>query len=77
MPSLFACCFGQPPQIQHTIVVQCPEGKAVSYFPDEINVEGTAAVAVKGANVSVNANATAELKGGAMVNVQGALVKLN
>jgi hypothetical protein len=41
VPSLFACCFGQPPQIQHTIVVQCPEGKAVSYFPDEINVEGT------------------------------------
>jgi hypothetical protein len=41
VPSLFACCFGQPPQIQHTIVVTCPEGKAVSYFPDEINVEGT------------------------------------
>jgi hypothetical protein len=40
VPSLFACCFGQPPQIQHTIVVQCPEGKAVSYYPDEINVEG-------------------------------------
>jgi hypothetical protein len=40
VPSLFACCFGQPPQIQHTIVVTCPEGKAVSYFPDEINVEG-------------------------------------
>jgi hypothetical protein len=41
VPSLFACCFGQPPQIQHTIVVTCPDGKAVSYFPDEINVEGT------------------------------------
>jgi len=40
VPSLFACCFGQPPQIQHTIVVKCPEGKAVSYFPDEISVEG-------------------------------------
>ncbi|HZZ45093.1 MAG TPA: DUF3299 domain-containing protein [Tepidisphaeraceae bacterium] len=40
VPSLFACCFGQPPQIQHTIVVQCPTGKAVSYYPDEINVEG-------------------------------------
>lgn len=40
VPSLFACCFGQPPQIQHTIVVQCPEGKAVSYYPDEISVEG-------------------------------------
>lgn len=41
VPSLFACCFGQPPQIQHTIVVNCPQGKSVSYFPDEINVEGT------------------------------------
>ncbi len=43
----------------------------------QINAEGTAAVAVKGANVSINANTTAELKGGAMVNVQGALVKVN
>jgi len=41
VPSLFACCYGQPPQIQHTIVVNCPKGKAVSYFPDEISVEGT------------------------------------
>lgn len=41
VPSLFACCFGQPPQIQHTIVVQCPAGKALSYFPDELTVEGT------------------------------------
>jgi hypothetical protein len=41
VPSLFACCFGQPPTIQHTIVVNCPDGKAVSYYPDEISVEGT------------------------------------
>jgi hypothetical protein len=47
VPSLFACCFGQPPQIQHTIVVQCPEGKAVSYYPDEITVEGTLKVEEK------------------------------
>jgi len=40
VPSLFACCFGQPPQIQHTIVVHCPKGKAVSYYQDEITVEG-------------------------------------
>ena len=40
VPSLFACCFGQPPQIQHTIVVNCPKGKAVSYYGDEIVVEG-------------------------------------
>jgi hypothetical protein len=40
VPSLFACCFGQPPQVQHTVVVNCPKGKAVSYCPDEIVVEG-------------------------------------
>ena len=47
VPSLFACCFGQPPQIQHTIVVNCPKGKAVNYFPDEILVEGTLVVEEK------------------------------
>jgi hypothetical protein len=40
VPSLFACCYGQPPQIQHTIVVNCPKGKAVSYYADQIAVEG-------------------------------------
>jgi hypothetical protein len=44
VPSLFACCFGQPPQIQHTIVVHVPKGKAVSYYPEEIVVEGKLAV---------------------------------
>ncbi len=40
VPSLFNCCYGQPPQVQHTIVVTCPKGKAVNYYPDEIVVEG-------------------------------------
>jgi hypothetical protein len=40
VPSLFSCCLGQPPQIQHTIVCDCPKGKAVGYCPDEITVEG-------------------------------------
>jgi hypothetical protein len=47
VPSLFSCCFGQPPQIQHTIVVNCPKGKAVGYCPDEIVVEGKLNVAEK------------------------------
>ena len=47
VPSLFACCFGQPPQIQHQIVVNTPKGKAVSYFPDEIVCEGTLKVGEK------------------------------
>ena len=40
VPSLFACCFGQPPQLQHTIVCKAPNGKSVSYYPDELVVEG-------------------------------------
>jgi hypothetical protein len=47
VPSLFACCFGQPPQIQHTIIVHCPKGKGVSFYPDEIVVEGTLKVEEK------------------------------
>ena len=47
VPDLFACCFGQPPQIQHTIVANTPKGKAVSYYPDEITVEGNLKVAEK------------------------------
>ena len=45
VPDLFACCFGQPPQLQHTAVVVCPPGKAVSYFADEITVTGELTVA--------------------------------
>jgi hypothetical protein len=41
VPSLLSCCFGQPPQIQHTLVVTCPKDHAMSYFPDELTVEGT------------------------------------
>jgi hypothetical protein len=40
VPSLFNCCVGQGPQIQHTIYVTCPKGKTVNYYPDEITVEG-------------------------------------
>jgi len=47
VPSLFACCFGQPPQIQHTIVVNCPKGKTLSYCPDEIVVQGKLSVQEK------------------------------
>jgi hypothetical protein len=47
VPSLFSCCFGQPPQIQHTVVVNCPKGKAVSYYQDEIIVEGNLKVEEK------------------------------
>lgn len=47
VPSLFACCFGQPPQVQHTMIVKTPKGKAVSYFPEEIVIEGKLTVEEK------------------------------
>jgi hypothetical protein len=40
VPSLLNCCFGQPAQVHHTVVVKAPKGRAVSYYPDEIVVEG-------------------------------------
>lgn len=40
VPSLFACCFGQPPSLQHTVMVSTPTGKAVSYFAEQIDVTG-------------------------------------
>ena len=40
VPSLFACCFGQPPQLQHTILVTCPPNKSVAYYPDQLSVQG-------------------------------------
>ena len=47
VPDLFACCFGQPPQIQHIIVARTPKGQSVAYYPDEIVVEGTLIVEEK------------------------------
>lgn len=47
VPDLFACCFGQPPGLQHTIIVRCPNGMAVSYYPDEIVVLGRLTVQEK------------------------------
>jgi hypothetical protein len=47
VPSLFNCCYGQPPQVQHTIIVTCPKGKAVNYYPDEIIVQGKLNVEVQ------------------------------
>lgn len=40
VPSLFACCFGQPPAIQHTAMVSTPPGKTVAYFAEQIDVTG-------------------------------------
>ncbi len=46
VPSLFGCCFGQPPGVQHTVFVECPAGKSVEYCPDQVVVEGKLKVKV-------------------------------
>jgi hypothetical protein len=48
VPSLYGCCIGgQPPQVQHQVMAQCPKGKATNYCPDEIIIEGTLKVEEK------------------------------
>lgn len=47
VPSLFSCCFGQPPTVQHIIVCVCPQGTAVEYSPNQVIVEGTLTVCEK------------------------------
>ena len=44
VPSLFSCCFGQPPQIQHTITVATPVQVALEFSADEVVVDGTLSV---------------------------------
>jgi len=41
VPSLFNCCFGQPPQIEHTIMITCEKGVTAHLTAQEVLVEGT------------------------------------
>ncbi len=45
VPSLTGCCYGQPPTVQHMIVVHLPTGTA--YTRDAIRVTGTLKVQEK------------------------------
>jgi hypothetical protein len=44
VPGLFSCCFGQPPSVQHTIVVNCGALKDVNVEPEQVTVEGVLTV---------------------------------
>lgn len=44
VPSLFNCCYGRPPTLQHTVTVKCLPGQWVNYSPAEIVAEGTLSV---------------------------------
>ena len=40
VPSLTSCCYGAPPQAQHTIMVTCPAKSAATYSADLVVVQG-------------------------------------
>jgi hypothetical protein len=40
VPSLFGCCYGQPPAVNHVVLVKMGEGKTAKYFGDTILVRG-------------------------------------
>lgn len=44
VPSLFSCCYGQPPGVQHVIAVTCPRGLRVPFSSEQVLVEGVLTV---------------------------------
>jgi hypothetical protein len=41
VPSLFGCCYGQPPAVNHVIVVKMAGDTKAKFFDDVIQVRGT------------------------------------
>jgi hypothetical protein len=40
MPSLFGCCFGQPPAVNHVVLVRMAGNRRAKYFEDAVRVRG-------------------------------------
>lgn len=40
VPSLWGCCYGQPPAVNHIVVVKMPNGHLTKFFNDAIRVRG-------------------------------------
>ena len=40
MPSLFGRCYGQPPAVNHVVLVKMVGGKSATYFDDVVRVRG-------------------------------------
>jgi hypothetical protein len=40
VPSLWGCCYGQPPAVNHVVVVRMPPGQTTKFFNDVIRVRG-------------------------------------
>jgi len=45
VPGLWTCCYGQPPEVQHTIMVECAPGQSVTYVSKPVVVQGKLSVA--------------------------------
>jgi uncharacterized protein len=41
VPSLWGCCYGQPPAVNHIVVVKMPPGQTTKFYNDVIRVRGT------------------------------------
>ncbi|HTS15980.1 MAG TPA: DUF3299 domain-containing protein [Verrucomicrobiae bacterium] len=44
VPSLWGCCYGQPPAVNHVVVVKMPPGQTTKFYNDVIRVRGKFAV---------------------------------
>jgi hypothetical protein len=40
VPSLWGCCYGQPPAVNHIVVVRMPPGQTTKFFNDVVRVRG-------------------------------------
>ena len=40
VPSLWGCCYGQPPAVNHIVVCKMPPGQTTKFFNDVIRVRG-------------------------------------
>ena len=40
VPSLWGCCYGQPPAVNHIVVVKMPAGRLAKFYNDPIRVRG-------------------------------------
>ena len=41
VPFLWGCCYGQPPAVNHIMVVNMPEGQTSNFYNDQVRVRGT------------------------------------
>jgi hypothetical protein len=40
VPSLWGCCYGQPPAVNHIVLIQMPKGRTSKFYNDVIRVRG-------------------------------------